>query len=905
MASLRPMTRLARNRAPFQARNLRKYATASDIRNSHQFSDNYVRIVEVGPRDGLQNEKRSIPVATKIELVEKLAKTGLSYIEAGSFVSPKWVPQMNNSSEIMEHILASRIPSPVPITYSFLAPNAQGVDNATAILQKNPDAYLTQAQAIAGTDKSGKPALELAVFAAATESFSKKNLNCDIATSLERFKEVIQGAKSAGVRARAYISVVLGCPFEGYDVDPHKVAEIATSLLEMGADEISLGDTTGMGTAPRTKELLRCMSAAGIRNEDIAMHFHDTYGQALVNTAISLEHGIRTFDSSVGGLGGCPYSPGATGNVATENVVYFLESLGMETGVDLDAVADIGQWITAEIVGESSKFQARSYQINTSPTSIDDPLSSELTLRPPSSVAYHLALAMSDPRESSSYSITPRIRYNTVGGVNGPLVILEGVKFPRYNEIVNITLPDGTERSGQVLEARGTRAVVQVFEGTSGIDVKKTKVEFTGQSLKLGVSEDMLGRIFDGSGRAIDKGPKVLAEDYLDINGQPINPFSREYPEEMISTGISTIDTMNSVARGQKIPIFSAAGLPHNEIAAQICRQAGLVKQAQKHGVTNKGVHDGHEDNFSIVFGAMGVNLETARFFTRDFEENGSLERVTLFLNLANDPTIERIITPRLALTTAEYYAYQLEKHVLVILTDLSAYCDALREVSAAREEVPGRRGFPGYMYTDLSTIYERAGRVSGRNGSITQIPILTMPNDDITHPIPDLTGYITEGQIYVDRQLHNRGIYPPINVLPSLSRLMKSAIGEGMTRKDHGDVSNQLYAKYAIGRDAAAMKAVVGEEALSNEDKLSLEFLEKFERNFVAQGAYESRSIHESLDLAWSLLRIYPKELLNRIPAKVIQEFYQRSAGKGKEKEKEAKKTHPEDQQEENLIDA
>ncbi|KAK9772329.1 putative P-loop containing nucleoside triphosphate hydrolase protein [Seiridium cardinale] len=905
MASLRPMIQLARNRAPFRARNLRKYATASDVRNPHQFSDNYVRIVEVGPRDGLQNEKRSIPVATKIELVEKLARTGLSYIEAGSFVSPKWVPQMNNSSEIMEHILASRIPSPVPITYSFLAPNAKGVDNATAILQKNPDAYLTQAQAIADTDKSGKPALELAVFAAATESFSKKNLNCDIATSLERFRDVIQGAKSAGVRARAYISVVLGCPFEGYDVDPHKVAEIATSLLEMGADEISLGDTTGMGTAPRTKELLRCMSAAGIRNEDIAMHFHDTYGQALVNTAISLEHGIRTFDSSVGGLGGCPYSPGATGNVATENVVYFLESLGMETGVDLDAVADIGQWITAEIVGESSKFQACSYQINTSPTSIDDPLSSELTLRPPSSAAYHLALAMSDPRESSSYSITPRIRYNTVGGVNGPLVILEGVKFPRYNEIVNITLPDGTERSGQVLEARGTRAVVQVFEGTSGIDVKKTKVEFTGQSLKLGVSEDMLGRIFDGSGRAIDKGPKVLAEDYLDINGQPINPFSREYPEEMISTGISTIDTMNSVARGQKIPIFSAAGLPHNEIAAQICRQAGLVKQAQKHGVTNKGVHDGHEDNFSIVFGAMGVNLETARFFTRDFEENGSLERVTLFLNLANDPTIERIITPRLALTTAEYYAYQLEKHVLVILTDLSAYCDALREVSAAREEVPGRRGFPGYMYTDLSTIYERAGRVSGRNGSITQIPILTMPNDDITHPIPDLTGYITEGQIYVDRQLHNRGIYPPINVLPSLSRLMKSAIGEGMTRKDHGDVSNQLYAKYAIGRDAAAMKAVVGEEALSNEDKLSLEFLEKFERNFVAQGAYESRSIHESLDLAWSLLRIYPKELLNRIPAKVIQEFYQRSAGKGKEKEKEAKKTHPEDQQEENLIDA
>ncbi|KAI7066405.1 V-type proton ATPase subunit, partial [Hortaea werneckii] len=288
-------------------------------------------------------------------------------------------------------------------------------------------------------------------------------------------------------------------------------------------------------------------------------------------------------------------------------------------------------------------------------------------------------------------------------------VILENVKFPAFNEIVSLTLPDGSERSGQVLEARGSRAVVQVFEGTSGIDVKKTKVEFTGHNLKLGVSEDMLGRVFDGSGRAIDKGPKVLAEDYLDINGSPINPYSREYPEEMISTGISTIDTMNSIARGQKIPIFSAAGLPHNEIAAQICRQASLVQQPGNNGVT-KGVHDGHEDNFSIVFGAMGVNLETSRFFTRDFEENGSMERVSLFLNLANDPTIERIITPRLALTTAEYYAYQLEKHVLVILTDLSSYCDALREVSAAREEVPGRRGYPGYMYTDLATIYERAG---------------------------------------------------------------------------------------------------------------------------------------------------------------------------------------------------
>ncbi|KAL7819758.1 P-loop containing nucleoside triphosphate hydrolase protein [Trichoderma gracile] len=856
------LCRACRRSSPLLVR--RGFATAGRAQAS---SDNKVKIVEVGPRDGLQNEKKAIPLATKIELIERLARTGLTTIEAGSFVAPKWVPQMANSSEIMEHILQRPIAAPVPVTYSFLAPNTKGLQNAAALLKQNPGRFSTQLEP---DDK--KPGIEVAVFAAATESFSQKNLNCDIKTSLERFRAVIQESKALGLRVRAYVSVVLGCPFEGFDVDPHKVAEIATDLLESGADEISLGDTTGMGTAPRTSALLRCMSAAGIRNEDIAMHFHDTYGQALVNTAVSLEHGIRIFDSSVGGLGGCPYSPGATGNVATENMVYFMETLGMETGVDLDAVADIGAWITQEL-GKANDSSVR-------------------------------FAAMADPRNSSSYSVVPQLQYNTVSGVNGPLVIVENVKFPRYNEIVTLTLPDGTERNGQVLEARGDRAVVQVFEGTPGIDVKKTRVKFTGQNLKLGVSEDMLGRIFDGSGRAIDKGPKVLPEEYLDINGSPINPFSREYPEEMIATGISAIDTMNSIARGQKIPIFSASGLPHNEIAAQICRQAGLVKQ---HGVTNKGVHDGHEENFSIVFGAMGVNLETARFFTRDFEENGSLERTTLFLNLANDPTIERIITPRLALTTAEYYAYQLEKHVLVILTDLSAYCDALREVSAAREEVPGRRGFPGYMYTDLSTIYERAGRVTGRNGSITQIPILTMPNDDITHPIPDLTGYITEGQIFVDRPLYNRGIYPPINVLPSLSRLMKSAIGEGMTRKDHGDVSNQLYAKYAIGRDAAAMKAVVGEEALSSEDKLSLEFLDKFERQFISQGAYESRSIYESLDLAWSLLRIYPKDLLNRIPAKILNEFYQRSQKDAKAKGKARAEVASNDRQqaEENLIDA
>ncbi|KAG8574123.1 hypothetical protein GDO81_009056 [Engystomops pustulosus] len=431
---------------------------------------------------------------------------------------------------------------------------------------------------------------------------------------------------------------------------------------------------------------------------------------------------------------------------------------------------------------------------------------------------------------SRDYLSQPRLTYRTVSGVNGPLVILDNVKFPRYSEIVYLTLPDGTKRSGQVLEVSGSKAVVQVFEGTSGIDAKKTSCEFSGDILRTPVSEDMLGRVFNGSGKPIDRGPTVLAEDYLDIMGQPINPQCRIYPEEMIQTGISAIDGMNSIARGQKIPIFSAAGLPHNEIAAQICRQAGLVKKS-------KDVMDYSEDNFAIVFAAMGVNMETARFFKSDFEENGSMDNVCLFLNLANDPTIERIITPRLALTSAEYLAYQCEKHVLVILTDMSSYAEALREVSAAREEVPGRRGFPGYMYTDLATIYERAGRVEGRNGSITQIPILTMPNDDITHPIPDLTGYITEGQIYVDRQLHNRQIYPPINVLPSLSRLMKSAIGEGMTRKDHSDVSNQLYACYAIGKDVQAMKAVVGEEALTSDDLLYLEFLQKFEKNFIAQG--------------------------------------------------------------------
>lgn len=475
-------------------------------------------------------------------------------------------------------------------------------------------------------------------------------------------------------------------------------------------------------------------------------------------------------------------------------------------------------------------------------------------------------------------AVEPMLSYRTVSAVAGPLVILDKVRDAKYAEIVRVRLGDGTYRRGQVLEVDGDKAVVQIFEGTSGIDGKNTQCEFTGEVLKTPVSEDMLGRIFNGSGAPIDGGPPVMAEKYLDIQGASINPSERTYPEEMIQTGISTIDVMNSIARGQKIPLFSAAGLPHNEIAAQICRQAGLVKRRGDDGVEiepEAGTGEGGDD-FAIVFAAMGVNLETANFFRRDFERTGSLEKVVLFLNLANDPTIERIITPRIALTTAEYLAYECGKHVLVILTDMSSYADALREVSAAREEVPGRRGYPGYMYTDLATIYERAGRIKGRKGSITQLPILTMPNDDITHPIPDLTGYITEGQIYIDRQLHNRQIYPPINVLPSLSRLMKSAIGEGMTRRDHGDVSNQLYANYAIGKDTLAMKAVVGEEALSSDDLLYLEFLDKFERKFINQGN-EGRNVYDALDLAWSLLRIFPRELLKRIPAKTLDRYYDR----------------------------
>lgn len=465
-----------------------------------------------------------------------------------------------------------------------------------------------------------------------------------------------------------------------------------------------------------------------------------------------------------------------------------------------------------------------------------------------------------------NYKIKPTVDYKTISAVNGPLIILDHVRKPKFYEIVRVTLGDGSTRTGQVLEVNGTRAVVQIFEGTSGVDVRDTHCEFTGETLKLGVSEDMMGRMFDGSGKPIDGGPPVIPQELREIDGASINPSARVYPAEMIQTGISAIDVMTSIARGQKIPLFTGSGLPHNEIAAQICRQAGLVQ---------RGKADGPKEEFAVVFAAMGVNKETARFFQREFLENGSMDRTVLFMNLANDPTIERIITPRLALTCAEYLAYTCGKHVLVILTDMASYAEALREVSAAREEVPGRRGFPGYLYTDLACLYERAGRVAGRPGTITQIPIVSMPNDDITHPIPDLTGYITEGQVYIDRQLNNKQIYPPINILPSLSRLMKQAIGEGQTRRDHNDVFSQMYTAYATGKDVLAMKAVVGAEALSDAELLYLEFLEKFEQEFLRQGNTEMRDIFASLDKCWELLRTFPKDMLNKITPKVMDQFY------------------------------
>ncbi len=451
------------------------------------------------------------------------------------------------------------------------------------------------------------------------------------------------------------------------------------------------------------------------------------------------------------------------------------------------------------------------------------------------------------------------IEYTTVSEVAGPLLIVEGIKDVAYNEVVKIKTASGEERTGQVLEAFMDKAIVQVFEGTKGLDTDKTSVRFIGETMKLGVSKEMLGRVFDGTGNPIDNAPPIIPEDRRDVNGNPINPYSREYPREFIQTGISTIDGLNTLVRGQKLPIFSGAGLPHNELAAQIARQAKVL---------------GKEEKFAVVFCAMGITFEEANLFIKDFEDTGALERTVMFLNLADDPTIERVILPRMALTCAEYLAFDLDMQVLVILTDLTNYAEALREIAAAREEVPGRRGYPGYMYTDLAMIYERAGRIKGKKGSITQIPMLTMPDDDITHPIPDLTGYITEGQIVLDRGLHKKDIYPPIAVLPCLSRLMDRGIGEGRTRADHADVSNQLYAAYAEGCDLRDLVAIVGEDALSERDQKFLKFADEFEQQFVTQENHEDRSIVQTLSIGWELLSGLPIPELKKIDEKYIKMY-------------------------------
>jgi V/A-type H+-transporting ATPase subunit B len=449
--------------------------------------------------------------------------------------------------------------------------------------------------------------------------------------------------------------------------------------------------------------------------------------------------------------------------------------------------------------------------------------------------------------------------YKTISQIAGPLVFVEKTEPVGYNEIAIVTLPNGEERRGQVLDTSHDIVVIQMFEGTSGIE-KAAGARFLGETLKMPVSQDMLGRILSGSGEPLDGGPKIIPEDRLDIVGAAINPWARDNPREFIQTGISTIDGMNTLVRGQKLPIFSGSGLPHNDIALQIARQAKVL---------------GKEEEFAVVFGAMGITSEEAQYFMKDFERTGALKRAVVFMNLADDPAIERIITPRLALTTAEYLAYDLGMNVLVILTDITNYCEALRQIGAAREEVPGRRGYPGYMYTDLATLYERAGRIKGRKGSITQIPILSMPGDDITHPISDLTGYITEGQIVAKRDLHRAGIYPPIDVGSSLSRLMDSGIGKGRTREDHKSVSDQCYAAYAEGRDLRGLVAIVGKDALSERDRKFLEFADLFEKRLVRQGKEEDRDIETTLNLMWDLLAHIPENQLTRIDRKWIEKYH------------------------------
>lgn len=453
--------------------------------------------------------------------------------------------------------------------------------------------------------------------------------------------------------------------------------------------------------------------------------------------------------------------------------------------------------------------------------------------------------------------------YKTINQIAGPLVFVENITGVSYNEIVEITLQNGERRKGQVLDISQNIAVIQVFGPTAGISTDQTTVKFLGETMRLGLSTDMLGRAFTGLGEPRDKGPKIIPKEKLDINGLPINPYSRESPNEFIQTGISTIDAMNTLVRGQKLPIFSGAGLPHNQLAVQIARQARVR---------------GTDEKFAVVFAAIGITHEESSFFIRDFEKTGALENAVLFLNLADDPSVERLITPRLALTTAEYLAYEQDMHVLVLITDMTNYCEALREVSSARQEVPGRRGYPGYTYTDLSTIYERAGKVKGAKGTVTQFPILTMPGDDKTHPIPDLTGYITEGQIILSRDLHRKGIYPPVDVLPSLSRLMNSGIGPDKTREDHKGSADQLYAAYANGRDLRSLSAVVGEEALTDIDRRYLKFADAFEDKFVRQGPYENRPIEKTLEIAWDLFSSLPETELKRVKKEHIAKYLKKN---------------------------
>ncbi len=451
--------------------------------------------------------------------------------------------------------------------------------------------------------------------------------------------------------------------------------------------------------------------------------------------------------------------------------------------------------------------------------------------------------------------------YRTIQEIAGPLMLVQGVEGVTYNELGEIELASGEKRRCKVLEIDGSNAVVQLFESSTGINPQESKVRFLGRTMELGVSEDMLSRVFDGLGRPIDGGPEILPDKRMDVNGLPMNPAARNYPQEFIQTGVSAIDGLNTLVRGQKLPIFSMSGLPHADLAAQIARQAKVR---------------GTDEQFAVVFAAMGITFEEANFFTRSFTETGAIDRTVMFVNLANDPAVERLATPKMALTAAEYLAFEKNMHVLVILTDITNYADSLREVSAAQKEVPGRRGYPGYMYTDLATMYERAGRQEGKTGSITMIPILTMPEDDKTHPIPDLTGYITEGQIILSRELFRQGIQPRIDVLPSLSRLKDKGIGEGKTRADHANTMNQLFAAYARGKEAKELMVVLGEAALTEMDKLYAKFADEFEKRYVSQGFNANRDIEETLDLGWELLRILPRTELKRIKDEFLDKYYE-----------------------------